>query len=84
MFERFVGSRCPEEGHRKVGETYATRTCDEVCKGKTAALTVSHPSHSLIYCGVGIQSYLVSARDNTLGGRLRLFEGLRAASEPRP
>jgi hypothetical protein len=54
----------------------------------------SHPSHCLILLRRGnlsdtkntqklCQLNGVSARDNTLGGRLRLFEGLLAASEPR-
>ena len=57
-----------------MGVSYAIRTRNEVCKDYTAALTVQSSVPLLeIKRGVGIQSNLVSARDNTLGGRLWLM-----------
>ena len=44
-----------KDSQPEMGVSYAIRSCNEVCKDKTAALTVVYPSHRLIYCGVGIQ-----------------------------
>ena len=65
---------CDGQPRPRMGVSYAIRTCNEVCKDKTAALTVqpSVPSLDLLRRGTPRES-LVSARDNTFGGRLWLL-----------
>jgi hypothetical protein len=54
--------------------SYAIRTCNEVCKDQTAAITYqSYVPLLETKRGVGIQESVVSARDHTLGGLLWLM-----------
>jgi hypothetical protein len=65
--------------------SYAIRTCNEVCKDQTAALTDQSSVPLLeIKRGVGIQESLVSARDCYPRRSIVVNDGLLAAAEPRP